>query len=301
VSCHRRTVGMSPPPKPTTEELQAAATRVLDSFTADDDGNSMRESLHSLSLGSAPNVDNDDDDDDDDDREDAPAAADGSPPTEPPSEVEADVAAGTAVEADDVGMTNGNGVEWEDPPTAAPAAEPERRPSEAPSGSDFEYEAPTPPPTLLQPQPSSERTQIVLLRLAGCTTPAEIRAWMQRATDGELTAMVKELRELQTSCHQTDAKLINLEVEMALLKQGQLAAEVRDAHDRRNSFEETSLARNALEVAQAGLRESEERREVMAVALAQKEKELGEMTVALQKAILSQKGVAEISKSWIKK
>jgi len=124
---------------------------------------------------------------------------------------------------------------------------------------------------------------------------------MQRATDGELTAMVKELRELQTSCHQTDAKLINLEVEMALLKQGQLAAEVRDAHDRRNSFEETSLARNALEVAQAGLRESEERREVMAVALAQKEKELGEMTVALQKAILSQKGVAEISKSWIKK
>ena len=83
------------------------------------------------------------------------------------------------------------------------------------------------------------------------------------------------------------------QVEIALLKQGQLAAEVREAHDRRSTTEESSMTKMALHSAEAQLAEAEAAKAAMAAELARKDAELASTTLALQQAILSQKGATE--------
>ena len=82
-------------------------------------------------------------------------------------------------------------------------------------------------------------------------------------------------------------------MEIALLKQGQLAAEVREAHDRRSTTEESSMTKMALHSAEAQLAEAEAAKAAMAAELARKDAELASTTLALQQAILSQKGATE--------
>ena len=175
--------------------------------------------------------------------------------------------------------------------------------------------APTPPPPPArspsasrevepEPEPVAERpvrvSPIALLRLVACKTPAEVRDWSKRTTDSEVLLLVKELRELQGWVDNADLRLINQEVELGLLRNSAAAAEVRDVHDRRNTEEEMARMKAKLEESEAKRLNAEKGCEQLAATLVEKEKELNEVTLALQAAILGQKGAAESVRIWQK-
>ena len=174
--------------------------------------------------------------------------------------------------------------------------------------------APTPPPPARspsasrvvepEPEPVAERpvrvSPIALLRLVACKTPAEVRDWSKRTTDSEVLLLVKELRELQGWVDNADLRLINQEVELGLLRNSAAAAEVRDVHDRRNTEEEMARMKAKLEESEAKRLNAEKGCEQLAATLVEKEKELNEVTLALQAAILGQKGAAESVRIWQK-
>ena len=175
--------------------------------------------------------------------------------------------------------------------------------------------APTPPPPPArspsasrvvepEPEPVAERpvrvSPIALLRLVACKTPAEVRDWSKRTTDSEVLLLVKELRELQGWVDNADLRLINQEVELGLLRNSAAAAEVRDVHDRRNTEGEMARMKAMLEESEAKRLNAEKGCEQLAATLVEKEKELNEVTLALQAAILGQKGAAESVRIWQK-
>lgn len=174
--------------------------------------------------------------------------------------------------------------------------------------------APTPPPPARsssasrvvepEPEPVAERpvrvSPIALLRLVACKTPAEVRDWSKRTTDSEVLLLVKELRELQGWVDNADLRLINQEVELGLLRNSAAAAEVRDVHDRRNTEGEMARMKAMLEESEAKRLNAEKGCEQLAATLVEKEKELNEVTLALQAAILGQKGAAESVRIWQK-
>ena len=85
---------------------------------------------------------------------------------------------------------------------------------------------------------SSSDAQL-LMRVAACSSASDVRQWTAHAPDEELLAMVRALRDLQASWLHADASLINLNVELKLLKQGQLVAELRGHSEKRCSVEES--------------------------------------------------------------
>ena len=80
------------------------------------------------------------------------------------------------------------------------------------------------------PAPMAETAQL-LMRVAAMSQPAEVRKWAAKAADSELTTLVKGVREVHQSWLHADAALINMNVELALLKQGQRAEQARAAWD----------------------------------------------------------------------
>ena len=85
-----------------------------------------------------------------------------------------------------------------------------------------------------------------------------------------------------------------------MLRNSAAAAEVRDVHDRRNTEEEMARMKAKLEESEAKRLNAEKGCEQLAATLVEKEKELNEVTLALQAAILGQKGAAESVRIWQK-
>ena len=140
--------------------------------------------------------------------------------------------------------------------------------------SDFEYEvgedgAPRPP--------VAERAQL-LHRIAACTNAASLRAWASNAPDEDLTTLIQAVRELHSSWLHADAALINMNVELQLVKQGNLDAEA----DRRTQGDNKKQLIDRVTAAESDAAEASERLVALEAKLQQKDTEIGALTMALQ-------------------
>lgn len=167
------------------------------------------------------------------------------------------------------------------------------------ASTDFELESPSPRlPTVANGrapmQLPSDAEVALLLRISALGGAKDVRRWAEGAADAELGSFVKALRALHQSWLCTDAALINTSVELSLLKETQVGCEVREACERRSSHESSRL----LSESQDELAASEVVREQLAAQLAEKDAEVAGLTLALQAAILEQKGVAESQRKW---
>lgn len=293
---------------PPTEADRKAAARELESFDGDGDEDlaaAMAEEGDELAPlpGEDGGGDNEekprpgsDDDYDDDDVDDVDISqllgAPGSPEAKMTEQLKAEFAAmSPGKKASEVNTAA------EEPTPSKVAAAPTPPPPPARSPSASRVVEPEPEPVAERPVRVSP---IALLRLVACKTPAEVRDWSKRTTDSEVLLLVKELRELQGWVDNADLRLINQEVELGLLRNSAAAAEVRDVHDRRNTEEEMARMKAKLEESEAKRLNAEKGCEQLAATLVEKEKELNEVTLALQAAILGQKGAAESVRIWQK-
>jgi hypothetical protein len=293
---------------PPTEADRKAAARELESFDGDGDEDlaaAMAEEGDELAPlpGEDGGGDNEekprpgsDDDYDDDDVDDVDISqllgAPGSPEAKMTEQLKAEFAAmSPGKKASEVNTAA------EEPTPSKVAAAPPPPPPPARSPSASRVVEPEPEPVAERPVRVSP---IALLRLVACKTPAEVRDWSKRTTDSEVLLLVKELRELQGWVDNADLRLINQEVELGLLRNSAAAAEVRDVHDRRNTEEEMARMKAKLEESEAKRLNAEKGCEQLAATLVEKEKELNEVTLALQAAILGQKGAAESVRIWQK-
>ena len=89
-----------------------------------------------------------------------------------------------------------------------------------------------------------------------------------------------------------------MNVELSLLRQGQLAAEVRSEADKLNGEESERALADKLADKESEACENERRVSELQAELAKKEGEVGALTMALQQAILERKGVAEATQTW---
>lgn len=81
--------------------------------------------------------------------------------------------------------------------------------AETEEGSDFEFEPPASPgshaaPALMpaapvMPAPPTGESAQMMMRLAALSSAAEIRKWTSKASDAELTLMIRSVRELHSS------------------------------------------------------------------------------------------------------
>lgn len=293
---------------PPTEADRKAAARELESFDGDGDEDlaaAMAEEGDELAPlpGEDGGGDNEekprprsDDDYDDDDVDDVDISqllgAPGSPEAKMTEQLKAEFAAmSPGKKASEVNTAA------EEPTPSKVAAAPTPPPPPARSPSASRVVEPEPEPVAERPVRVSP---IALLRLVACKTPAEVRDWSKRTTDSEVLLLVKELRELQGWVDNADLRLINQEVELGLLRNSAAAAEVRDVHDRRNTEGEMARMKAMLEESEAKRLNAEKGCEQLAATLVEKEKELNEVTLALQAAILGQKGAAESVRIWQK-
>ena len=293
---------------PPTEADRKAAARELESFDGDGDEDlaaAMAEEGDELAPlpGEDGGGDNEekprpgsDDDYDDDDVDDVDISqllgAPGSPEAKMTEQLKAEFAAmSPGKKASEVNTAA------EEPTLSKVAAAPTPPPPPARSPSASRVVEPEPEPVAERPVRVSP---IALLRLVACKTPAEVRDWSKRTTDSEVLLLVKELRELQGWVDNADLRLINQEVELGLLRNSAAAAEVRDVHDRRNTEGEMARMKAMLEESEAKRLNAEKGCEQLAATLVEKEKELNEVTLALQAAILGQKGAAESVRIWQK-
>ena len=293
---------------PPTEADRKAAARELESFDGDGDEDlaaAMAEEGDELAPlpGEDGGGDNEekprpgsDDDYDDDDVDDVDISqllgAPGSPEAKMTEQLKAEFAAmSPGKKASEVNTAA------EEPTPSKVAAAPTPPPPPARSPSASRVVEPEPEPVAERPVRVSP---IALLRLVACKTPAEVRDWSKRTTDSEVLLLVKELRELQGWVDNADLRLINQEVELGLLRNSAAAAEVRDVHDRRNTEEEMARMKAKLEESEAKRLNAEKGCEQLAATLVETEKELNEVTLALQAAILGQKGAAESVRIWQK-
>jgi hypothetical protein len=125
-----------------------------------------------------------------------------------------------------------------------------------------------------------------LHRFAALSSAADVRRWARASSEDELLDVVRAVRLLHSSWLAADASLINMHVQLAVLKQGQMAAGVRGEADLRMAEEEKSEVIKRLGESEKRLRESETRN-------AEKQEEIGSLTTALQQTILERKSAAE--------
>eukprot|EP00308_Calcidiscus_leptoporus_P022377 CAMPEP_0119397776 /NCGR_PEP_ID=MMETSP1334-20130426/140506_1 /TAXON_ID=127549 /ORGANISM="Calcidiscus leptoporus, Strain RCC1130" /LENGTH=346 /DNA_ID=CAMNT_0007421621 /DNA_START=71 /DNA_END=1111 /DNA_ORIENTATION=+ len=206
-------------------------------------------------------------------------------------------------------------------PAAAPAA---NCGGEADDGvdpaldSDFVYEEGE---HSVHPEASAE-VSLLLHRFAALTGTGEVRAWFDGASEVQLLALVRNVRELHDAFLQSQAQLINNEVKRNLQKQSQRAAtlanelseECQARETRTNSVDAEAVA--ALEDEAAKLRDElqtsrercslqteevgalEAKLHEMEQRLLTKDAEAKQLTEQLQQAILMHKGVSEVARKW---
>ena len=97
-----------------------------------------------------------------------------------------------------------------------------------------------------------------------------------------------------------DASLINMNVQFSLLQQVSKDVLVRSNTDKKALTAERTTAAARLIECEARMAEVERERDELRAALHAKEGEVGGLTMALQQAILEQKGVAESQQKWKK-
>ena len=91
---------------------------------------------------------------------------------------------------------------------------------------EVDYDAFTREPAralLNAPAPPRSETLQLLMRLQALSTPAELREWAKRASDEELRTFHKGLREVNQSWLYADAALINMDIELSMLRQAGMA------------------------------------------------------------------------------
>ena len=91
---------------------------------------------------------------------------------------------------------------------------------------EVDYDAFTREPAralLNAPAPPRSETLQLLMRLQALSTPAELREWARRASDEELRTFHKGLREVNQSWLYADAALINMDIELSMLRQAGMA------------------------------------------------------------------------------
>ena len=91
---------------------------------------------------------------------------------------------------------------------------------------EVDYDAFTREPAralLNAPAPPRSETLQLLMRLQALSTPAELREWARKASDEELRTFHKGLREVNQSWLYADAALINMDIELSMLRQAGMA------------------------------------------------------------------------------
>ena len=91
---------------------------------------------------------------------------------------------------------------------------------------EVDYDAFTREPAralLNAPAPPRSETLQLLMRLQALSTPTELREWAKRASDEELRTFHKGLREVNQSWLYADAALINMDIELSMLRQAGMA------------------------------------------------------------------------------
>jgi hypothetical protein len=133
-----------------------------------------------------------------------------------------------------------------------------------------------------------------LHRLAAFTRAEQLR----NLSDDELLATIRAVRELHATWLHADAALINTTLQCALLKED--AVQVEDAFRTEHKVltQERVTCASKLADAEARIAELEAETATLKASLSAKNAECDGLTMALQQAILEQKGVAESKQKW---
>lgn len=152
-------------------------------------------------------------------------------------------------------------------------------------------EDPDAPPSL-----TGEAAQL-LMKLTAIKAPADLRRYFTKASDDEVNAMVSAIRDLHVAWLNADAALINMHVEASLRKEVATNQKLQTAESD-SQLRELASQQSA---AEAKLSHSQQRCKALEDELTERNEEVGNLTMALQQAILEQKGVAESKRKWAQK
>ena len=160
-----------------------------------------------------------------------------------------------------------------------------------PKGFEFgSFDRPTSACTLMNaPAPPRSEALQAIMRLQALGNASEVRSWASNAADDELLALTKGLRMVNASWLHADAAAINMEIELAILRQAGMAMSV----DAKTEFQ--SLSAQLACLTERCIK-SEQARIAAEAKLAEKCDEVDSLTGALQHAILGQKGAVEASR-----
>ena len=145
--------------------------------------------------------------------------------------------------------------------------------------------------------PAGESGQ-VLHRLAALTSAAQLRSVCEDSSDSDLMKIIRAVRELHATWLQTDASLINTSIQLTLLQRDTVEQEEAFSEDRKVLTQERATCASKLADANARIAELEAEARALKQALAARTNECDGLTIALQQAILEQKGVAESQQKW---
>ena len=293
------------PPSPAMQsgEMQAAAQRVLDSFASDIESlgdtspNHTSQDLDDLSPVLTPRA--------------PPTWDEDNAPSAQASEDELDASASSPpANVTPAGQPNPQPDEYETPAEAevAPAPDAPATPEQVSTphvGRDASDQI-SPPgsvdgPSLPEgpPAPSGESSQL-MLRLAAMADAKAMRSWVHKATDADLQLMIQSIRALHASWLHTDASLINVATQFSLLQMESTNQAAQSSREKRVLTQERTSTATRLADAEERIQQLEGERDVLRHQLNAKDGEIDGLTMALQQAILEQKGAAEASRKWRK-
>lgn len=322
----------STPVKPDAAEMQAAADRVLASFSMGESTEELtnEEARMMETVASAPPVPQDwkaykyedeeadgavegeeaqvvavGDGDDSPVVEGAPSSGtdDMGPPLSPMSDAAAEevglaslarAAALSAVAEDEEELAEG-AIGGAPAPVLAETP-PETPPDDA---SDFEFEPPQHEEQAARsampdaPKPPMAETAQLLQRIGSIKAAADVRNWAKSASDADLLTLVSGVREVHASWLHADATLINLEVQLSIAKHHLGEADERALEKEKNVEDMKVAIQGQLGDAEGHLTTLTDEVASLQAQLAAKSSEVDSLTMSLQQAILNQKGVAE--------
>ena len=134
----------------------------------------------------------------------------------------------------------------------------------------------------------------LLMKLTATKSALEVRNWAKRSSDEEVSVMVSAIRNLHSAWLSADAALINMHVEASLRKE----VETNVRRESAGIGSQLESAQAAQANAEEMLKKSERRCRALEAELTERNEEVQNLTMALQQAILEQKGVAESKKKW---
>ena len=137
--------------------------------------------------------------------------------------------------------------------------------------------------------PAGESGQV--LHRLGLTSAAQLRSVCEDSSDSDLMKIIRAVRELHATWLQTDASLINTSIQLTLLQRDTVEQEEAFSEDRKVLTQERATC--ASKLADRKRTHSWRLRREHSQALTARTNECDGLTIALQQAILEQKGVAE--------